>query len=80
MGNTGKFLTNENLKYLPSLSKCGEIHSDIKSELVKCTEMFPLILIGTEAPGTSGTNLEGSVIVIMGKPEKNKSLKDYCSD
>lgn len=80
MGNTGEFLTNETLKYLPSLSKCGEMHSDIKSELVNCTEMFPLILLGTEAPSISRTNLEGSVIVIMGKPEKNKSLNDYCSD
>ena len=45
-----KFFRHKTLNYSPSLSKCGEMRSGIKSELVKCSEMLPTSLLGTEAP------------------------------
>lgn len=45
-----KFFRHKTLNCSPSLSKCGEMRSGIKSELVKCSEMLPTGLLGTEAP------------------------------
>lgn len=53
------FFSHEILKYLSSLSKRGETCSGIKSELMKCIEMLPTSLPGTEASRRKSINEHG---------------------
>ena len=77
-GDLEEFFSHETLQYPPSLSKCGEMRSGNKSDLVKHIE--PSAESGSTTPKVTAAVLEGSVLVNMTKPNKNQSFKNYCSD
>ena len=73
-----EFFSHETLQYPPSLSKCGEMCCSNKSDLVKHIE--PSAESANAAPGVTAAAWEGLLLVNMTKPNKNQSLKSYCSD
>ena len=66
-----QFFSHETLKYPPALTKCGEMRSGKKSDLLKCLQPTPP---QSHLPNVSAAALEGSV------PKKNQTFGDYCSE
>ena len=79
-GDMNEFFSHETFKRPPSLSKCGQMRSGNKSDLIGCTEEVPNALPRTEAPAVEAAVLEGSVLVNMVKAKKNQSFQTYVSD
>ena len=72
-----QFFSHETLKYPPALTKCGEMRSGEKSDLLKYLQLTPP---QSHLGNVSAAALEGSVLVNMIKPKKNKTFGDYCSE
>ena len=68
------------LQYPPALAISGEMRSGTKSDLVKCILPDPVTSTIDAQPKTTGSVLEGSVLVNLVKPKKNQSFKDYSSE
>ena len=79
-GDMNEFFSHESLKHPPSLSKCGQMRSRNKSDLIGCIEEVINVLPRTEAPAVEAAVLEGSVLVNMVKAKKNQSFQTYASD
>ena len=75
-----EFFNHETLQYPPVLAKCGEIWSGTKSDLVKC--ILPDFTTKTSGaqPKATRAALEGSVLVNLVDPKKNRSFIDYSSE
>ena len=72
-----QFFSHEMLKYPPALTKCGEMRSGEKSDLLKCLQPTPL---QSHLPSVSAAALEGSLLVNMIKPKKDQTFDDYYSE
>ena len=70
-GNMDQFFSHETLKYPPALTKCGEMRSGEKSDILKCITPSP---IKSPVPKVEAAALEGSVLVNMIKPKKNQTF------
>ena len=79
-GDMNEFFSHKSLKHPPSLSKCGQMRSGNKSDLIGCIEEVINVLPRTEAPVVEAAVLEGSVLVNMVKAKKNQSFQTYTSD
>ena len=77
-GDMNEFFSHETLKHPPSLSKCGQMRSGNKSDLIGYIEEVPNVLPITEAPAVEAAVLEGSVLVNMVKAKKNQSFQKYA--
>ena len=69
-GDTNEFFSHKTLKHPPSLSKCGQMCSGNKSDLIGCIEEVPNVL-----PRTEAAVLEGSVLINMVKAKRNQSFQ-----
>ena len=76
-GDMDQFFSHEMLKYPPALTKCGEMRSGEKSDLLKCLQPTPL---QSHLPSVSAAALEGSLLVNMIKPKKDQTFDDYYSE
>ena len=75
-----EFFHHETLQYPPVLAIGGENWSGTKSDLVKCIlSDFTTKTIGDQPKATRAA-LEGSVLVNLVKPKKNRSFLDYSSE
>ena len=77
-GDMNEFFSHETLKHPPSLSKCVQMRSGNKSDLIGYIEEVPNVLPITEAPAVEAAVLEGSVLVNMVKAKKNQSFQKYA--
>ena len=71
-----QFFSHKTLKYPTALTKCDEMRSGEKRDLLKCLQPTPT---QSHLPSASAAALEGSVLVNMIKPKKNQTFGDYCS-
>ena len=78
--NMLEFFHHETLQYPPVLAKGGENWSGTKSVLFKCIlSDFTTKTIGAQPKATRAA-LEGSVLVNLVKPKKNRSFLAYSSE
>ena len=70
-GDMDQLFSHETLKYPPALTKCGEMCSGEKSDLLKCITPSP---IKSSMPKIEAAALDGFVLVNMIKPKKMKHL------
>ena len=66
-----EFFCHETLKYPAALSKCGQMRSGNKTDLINCIEKVPNASPTVQVPKVSAAVLEGSVLVNLIKPIKN---------
>ena len=75
-----KFFSLETLKHPPALSKCGQMYSGNKSDLINCIEEIPNASSPIPASKVSAAVLEGSALVKWVKPKKNQIFQSYTLD
>ena len=79
-GDMNEFFSYETLKHPPSLSKCGQMCSGNKSDLISYIEEVPNVLPRIEAPTVEAAAWKESVLVNMVKAKKNQSFQTYASN
>ena len=79
-GDMNEFFSYETLKNPPSLSKCGQMCSGNKSDLISYIEEVPNVLPRIEAPTVEAAAWKESVLVNMVKAKKNQSFQTYASN
>ena len=75
-----KFFSLETLKHPPALSKCGQMYSGNKSDLINCIEEIPNASSPIPASKVSAAVLEGSALAKWVKPKKNQIFQFYTLD
>ena len=80
VGAMNELFSYETLKHPPSLSKCGQMCSGDKSDLISYIEEVPNVLPRIEAPAAEVAALEESVLVNIVKAKKNQSFQTYASN
>ena len=74
------FMSHESLKYPTALSRCGQMRSANKSDLINWIEEISNATPTVQAPKVSVAVLEGTALIKLVRPIKNKAFQSYASD
>ena len=72
---TEAVLSHESSEYPPSFTRKGLMHQTTKSDILGC--IAPPVVCTRDAPATTCTILDGSVLVQQLRPETSITIKDY---
>ena len=72
---TEAVLSHESSEYPPSFTRKGLMHQTTKSDILEC--IAPPVVCTRDAPATTCTILDGSVLVQQLRPETSITIKDY---